>query len=93
MLFRSLAHDPNTKLPDGYQKVTEREIVTTYTIPHYFPITESKRVAIEILDEIFAKALGIHILEPMSELKETFKARPNLKAVVKDKVLAEVATA
>lgn len=37
-LNRRLAIDPNMKLPDGYQKVTEREIVTVYTIPQYFPI-------------------------------------------------------
>lgn len=92
-LNRRLAYDPNTKLPDGYQKVTEREMVTSYTIPHYFPIPESKRVAIEILDEIFAKAFGTHILEPMSELKETLKARPNLKVVTRDKILSEVTTA
>jgi hypothetical protein len=73
--------------------VTEREIVTSYVIPKYFPIKESKRVAVEILDEIFAKAFGTHILEPMSELKETLKARPNLKAVARDKVMAEVAIA
>lgn len=45
------------------------------------------------MDEIFAKAFGTHILEPMSELRETLKARPNLKAVTKDKVMAELATA
>jgi hypothetical protein len=92
-LNRRLAIDPNMKLPDGYQKVTEREMVTVYTIPKYFPIKESKRVAIEIFDEIFAKAIGTHILEPMSELRETLKARPNLKAVNKDKVMAELAIA
>ena len=92
-LNRRLAMDSEYKLPDGYQKITEREMVTTYTIPKYFDIKESKRIAIEVLDSIFAKALGTHILEPMSELKETLKARPNLKAVARDKVMAEVAIA
>jgi hypothetical protein len=92
-LNRRLALDPNFKLPDGYQKVVEREMITSYVVPEYFPIKESKKVAIEILDEIFAKAFGTHILEPMSELKETLKARPNLKAVTRDKVMAELATA
>lgn len=88
-----MAADPDYKLPEGYQKVTEREIVTTYTIPAYFPIKESKRIAIEVLDGIFAKAFGTHILEPMSELKETLKAKPNLKVMTRDKVMADVATA
>ena len=64
-----------------------------YHIPKYFPIKESKRIAIEVLDGIFAKAFGTHILEPMSELKETLRAKPILKAVTKDKVLADLATA
>ncbi len=67
--------------------------MTTYTIPKYFEINESKRIAIEVLDLIFTNAFGTHILEPMSELKETLKARPNLKAVARDKVMAEVAIA
>jgi hypothetical protein len=85
--------DPEYKLPDGYQKITEREMITSYKIPDYFQIKESKRIAIEVLDGIFASAIGTHILEPMSELKETLKARPNLKAVARDKVMAEVAIA
>ena len=68
-------------------------MITSYTIPAYFPISESKRIAIEVLDGIFAKALGTHILEPMSELKETLKARPSLKILTKDKVMADLATA
>lgn len=32
-LNKRLAIDPEYKLPEGYQKVTEREIVTTYVIP------------------------------------------------------------
>jgi hypothetical protein len=92
-LNRRLALDPSLKLPDGYQKVTEKEMITSYTIPKYFQISESKRIAIEVLDGIFAKAFGTHILEPMSELKETLKARPNLRAVNKDRIMAELATA
>jgi hypothetical protein len=59
--------------------VTEKEIENRYVIPAYFPISESKRVAIETLDHLLHLALGIHLLEPMSELKETLKARPLLK--------------
>ncbi len=78
-LNKRLAKDPNFQLPDGYQKVTEKEIENKYTRPSYFNIKESKRVAVETLDMIMFNALGIHLLEPMAEVKETLKARPILK--------------
>lgn len=67
--------------------------MNSYVIPAYFPIKESKRVALEVLDAIFAKAIGTHFLEPMAELKETLKARPILKVMARDKVLSEITTA
>ena len=51
-------------LPEGYTKDIEREVVNHYVIPSYFPIKEEQRVAMEVLDEIFAISLGVHILEP-----------------------------
>lgn len=32
---------------------------------------DSKALAMEILDEVFANSLGIHIIEPQMKLKET----------------------
>jgi hypothetical protein len=89
-LNKRLAKDPSYQLPEGYQKVTEKEIENRYVIPAYFPISESKRVAIETLDHLLHLALGIHLLEPMSELKETLKARPLLKQFARDKVMSEI---
>ncbi len=91
-LNKRLAKDPNFQLPEGYQKVSEKEIENKYTIPAYFNIKESKRVAIETLDGIMFQALGIHLLEPMAEVKETLRARPILKAMTKDKVMSEITT-
>ncbi len=51
-LNKRLAVDPEYKLPDGFVKVTEKEIGNRYHIPDYFPIPESKRVVIETLDFI-----------------------------------------
>jgi hypothetical protein len=34
----------------------------------------------------------MHLLEPMSELKETIKAKPILKQLTKDKVISEITT-
>jgi uncharacterized protein YwlG (UPF0340 family) len=50
-------------------------------------------VAVETLDQILSEALGIHFLEPMAQVKEHLRARPVLKAMMKDKVMAEVAVA
>jgi hypothetical protein len=91
-LNKRLARDPTFQLPEGYQKVTEKEIENKYTIPAYFNIKESKRVAVETLDYIMFQALGIHLLEPMAEVKETLRARPILKQMTKDKVMSEITT-
>ena len=55
-------------------------MVLTYKIPDYFPISESKRVVIEVLDEYFKQVFDFHILEPMSEVKEVVRAKANLRA-------------
>ena len=74
-LNRRLAIDPHYQLPDGFSKVTEKEITNVYTIPSYFPIAESTRVSVEVLDGLLNSLFGIHILEPMSQVKETVHAR------------------
>lgn len=50
-------------IPDGFYKVYEKEVIMEYTIPEYLPIKESKKIALETLDGIFADIFGIHILE------------------------------
>jgi hypothetical protein len=79
-------------MPEGYSKVTEREIVSKFTIPAYFAISEGKRVAIEVLDGLLAELFGVHIIEPMAEVKEMVRARGNLKKVMNDKIMGEIAT-
>ncbi len=78
-LNKRLAVDPEYKLPDGYVKVTEREIENSYFIPAWVPIRESQRIVVEIMDWLMDRALGVHILEPMALVKESVKARPILK--------------
>ena len=89
-LNRRLTRDPTYKLPDGYTKVVEKEVINSYVIPAYFPVSESKRIAIEVLDDLFASMLGIHFLEPMSYVKEVARAKPNLKEQAKDKIMHEI---
>lgn len=92
-LNRRIDKDPNYKLPEGYVKVTEKTMESKFVIPEYFPIKESKRVAVEVLDGLLHKLFGVHILESMSELKERVRVKPVLKAVAKDRIMSEVALA
>ena len=49
----------------------EKQPVYDYKVPDEFKnLSESRAVAVELLDELFNKALGIHILEPIVTFKE-----------------------
>jgi hypothetical protein len=54
-------------------------------------VKHSKRVVVEVFDGLLNDLFGIHILEPMSELREFTRARPIIKQMIKDKVMSEVA--
>jgi hypothetical protein len=51
-------------IPEGFYKVYEREMIFDYTIPEYMPIKESKKLAVETLDNLIFDVFGIHFLEP-----------------------------
>ncbi|CDW79816.1 UNKNOWN [Stylonychia lemnae] len=89
-LNKRLQKDPNYQLPDGFTKVVEKEVVDLYVIPPQFPIDESQRVVIEVLDGFLNDVFGFHFLEPMSEIKEIARAKPNLRMQAKDKVIHEL---
>jgi hypothetical protein len=55
--------DPQMEIPEGFYKVYEREMLFDYTLPDYLPIKESKKISIELLDEIVSDIFGIHFLE------------------------------
>jgi hypothetical protein len=55
--------------------VAEKEVINVYKIPEYFPVRKSQKIVLEILDKVFSDALGVHFLEPMSEVKEVWKAK------------------
>lgn len=42
-------------------------------------MNENKRIALEMFDEILFKAVGVHFLEPMMELKQVMKVRPKFQ--------------
>jgi hypothetical protein len=70
-----LEKDPNTPLPDGYRRVVENEIEIVYQVPQELGLSESYNVAVTCLDSILAKCLGVHILQPIIEVKSITRAR------------------
>lgn len=55
--------DPNMEIPEGFYKVYEKEMVFEYNLPEYLPIPESKRIALETLDDLLSDIFGVHFLE------------------------------
>ena len=68
MLNQKLKHSPNLAIPEGYKKVTEKEVIISYAIPEEIKIPISYKTSIEILDSIFFSALEVHILSPIVSL-------------------------
>jgi hypothetical protein len=59
--------------------VKEDQVTTVeYIVPPSVPISESKRVVVELLDEIFFKGLGVHFLEPVTVSNTIRKVIPQL---------------
>ena len=64
--------NPTAPLPDGYVIEKEIEQVKEYKIPVAARnnIGEAKAFAMEIIDEILGRSLGIHLLEPQISMRE-----------------------
>ena len=62
ILNKKVAEDADYLLPEGYKKVQELVIEESYTVPASIEMQESDRICLEVLDEIFSKKLGMHIL-------------------------------
>jgi hypothetical protein len=63
-LDEALANDEDTELPEGYKRVLEKDVDVAYTVPDSLPLTDDKRLVLEVLDDIMSEKLGFHILEP-----------------------------
>lgn len=64
-LNMQIAVTPEMELPEGYIRVTERDFEVFYGVPRQLPCPEVKALCVELLDEVFNDALGIHILQPL----------------------------
>lgn len=64
LLNQKIAENPDYPIPDGYKRVQEIVIEDSYHVPEAMELPESEKIALEVLDEVFAKALnGLHILQ------------------------------
>ena len=61
LLNQKVAENPEYPIPDGYKKVSEVIIEDSYQVPD--GKKESEQVALQVLDDIFVRTLGVHILD------------------------------
>lgn len=66
------------KIPKGFKKYLETELVYKYYVPDcmYFLLGESQTICYELLDEIIYKIVNEHIMEGFCKVKEVYKIRP-----------------
>ena len=75
-LNKKIKTDPNYPLPEGFTKITEKELVLSYQIPAYIKIKPVRRMCVEFLDALLFNAVGIHFIEPVVSYETTVKVRP-----------------
>ena len=73
-LNKLLQKDPNTKMPEGYKRIQDRDLEIIFKVPKTLPMAKSYKVSIEILDSILQN-LGIHILEPQVKYFNIYRAK------------------
>ena len=69
-----LKSNPELPLPDGFSKIKEKEFDYIYSVPEYLG-GEKLKICMEILDDTLNDLFSFHILEPLVEVKEVFKAK------------------
>ena len=77
-LTEYVTSNPSYPLPEGYKKVEEKSIKEQYTIPKHLQFPENLRICIEVMDEILNKALGVHILEPITTYEYKTRIVPTI---------------
>lgn len=70
-----LAKDPSVQLPEGYRKVTDKELEVQWTLPEALVLPEGTRTVLGVLDEVVLAALQVHMLEPQFRFVSVVRAR------------------
>ena len=82
-LNRRVLENPNYVLPEGYMKTVEKEMVLHYSVPYCLNISEGRRVAVEMIDELVNELFDFHFLEPVATFQTMSRVRPSLKKLTK----------
>jgi hypothetical protein len=72
-----LNEDPDYPLPPGYIKYRINEIEERYEAPPEVRRT-SERISLEILDDIFNDAIGVHLLQPQVDSYQSWGVKPDI---------------
>eukprot|EP00826_Nyctotherus_ovalis_P032102 TRINITY_DN2591_c0_g4_i4.p1 TRINITY_DN2591_c0_g4~~TRINITY_DN2591_c0_g4_i4.p1 ORF type:complete len:1371 (-),score=467.46 TRINITY_DN2591_c0_g4_i4:168-4280(-) len=70
--------NPSFTIPEGYKRVTEKEITFSYEL--LWTQNESMKICSELLDELLSKAIDVHFIEPVVKYKSEMKVRPKENA-------------
>ena len=81
-LNKALQKDPKIPVPEGYEKIADKEISVYFSIPDSAHIPQAFKVSIEIIDQVLFSALGIHLLEP--QISQTTSYRVKGKPIKKE---------
>ena len=73
-LNKLLLKDPNTPMPEGYKRITDKDLRIFYTVPDCLGMPASYKNSIEILDSILSN-IGIRIIEPQVEYITNYRAK------------------
>jgi len=63
-LNEQLKRHPDLELPEGYSRTTRTEVELRFDLPAESGVKETFRLAMELLDEVLAGGIGLHLLEP-----------------------------
>ena len=69
--------DPDYPLPPGYIKYRINELEERYEAPAEVRRT-SERISLEILDDIFTDAIGVHFLHPQVDSYQKWGVKPDI---------------
>lgn len=82
---KQLQVNPQMELPDGFKKVNIPEITFDYQLLKKLKIKKSERIAYEIVNHLIEQ-LGSHLIEPITQKKNVYKARPNTFGFIQAKI-------
>ena len=77
ILHKKLKENPSYILPKGYKKITEKKIDFQFSLSEKMSgLSEPYSVAYQVMDAIFEKAIGSHLMESVSVRNNNYRVKP-----------------